>query len=109
VKVTKPNTKESDAVTQENFIIELFCRVDDMLPKIPEHFQAKLSRSELITLGLLLALKGVSRRAFYRWIEQDWKDMFSRFAGANPAFSPLEDASETNDTVYCRADCFRCH
>jgi hypothetical protein len=76
VKVTKPNTKESDAVTQENFIIELFCRVDDMLPKIPEHFQAKLSRSELITLGLLLALKGVSQRAFYRWIEQDWKDMF---------------------------------
>jgi hypothetical protein len=44
-------------VTQEHFIIELFCRVDDMLPKTKEHFQAKLSISELVTLGLLFALK----------------------------------------------------
>jgi hypothetical protein len=41
VKVTKPNTKETNAVTQENFIIELFCRVDDMLPKTGEHIQAR--------------------------------------------------------------------
>jgi hypothetical protein len=38
-------------VTQENFIMELFCRVDDMLLKTHEHFQAKLSSSELVTLG----------------------------------------------------------
>ena len=63
-------------MTQENFIIELFCRVDDMLPKTPEHIQAKLSRSELVTLGLLMALKGVSQRAFYRWVKQNWKDLF---------------------------------
>jgi hypothetical protein len=76
VKVTKPNTKETSAVTQEQFITELFCRVDDMLPKMPEHKQAKLSRSELVTLGLLMALKGVSQRAFYRWIRQNWVDLF---------------------------------
>jgi hypothetical protein len=76
VKVTKPNTKETNAVTQENFIIELFCRVDDMLPKTGEHIQAKLSRSELITLGLLLALKGTSQRAFYRWLKQNWTALF---------------------------------
>jgi hypothetical protein len=46
VKVTKPITKKINAVTQENFIIEHFRRVDDMLPKMPEHFQAKLSRSK---------------------------------------------------------------
>jgi len=63
-------------VTQENFIIELFCRVDDMLPKTQEHFQAKLSRSELVTLGLLLALKGTSQRAFYRWVRQNWHELF---------------------------------
>jgi hypothetical protein len=76
VKVTKHNTEETIAVTQENFIIELFCRVDDMLPKTQEHIQAKLSRSELVTLGLLMALKGVSQRAFYRWIRQNWIDLF---------------------------------
>jgi len=63
-------------VTQEQFIIELFCRVDDMLPKTKEHLQAKLSKSELITVGLLLALKGVSQRAFYRWLAQNYKELF---------------------------------
>ncbi len=63
-------------MTQEHFIIELFCRVDDMLPKTKEHFQAKLSISELVTLGLLFALKGVFGRAFYRWIEQNWQSLF---------------------------------
>jgi hypothetical protein len=63
-------------VTQEHFITELFCRVDDMLPKTPEHIQAKLSLSELVTLGLLFALKGSSQHAFYRWLRENWKDLF---------------------------------
>lgn len=63
-------------MTQEHFIIELFCRVDDMLPKIQEHLQAKLSISELITLGLLFALKGSSQHAYYRWLRQNWITLF---------------------------------
>jgi hypothetical protein len=47
-----------------------------MLPKAQQHIQAKLSISELITLGLLLALKGTSQRAFYRWIKQHWTGIF---------------------------------
>ena len=74
--MTKPNTKQTNRVTQEHFIIELFCRVDDMLPKTQEHFQAKLSRSELVTLGLLFALKGSSQHAFYRWLKQNWSNLF---------------------------------
>ena len=76
MKVTKPKTKETVVVTCEQFIIEFFCRVDDMLPKTREHFQAKLSISELVTLGLLFALKGSSQHAFYRWIKQNWNDLF---------------------------------
>jgi len=74
--MTKPNTKETNAVTQEHFIIELFCRADDMLNETQEHFQAKLSISELITLGLLFALKGSSQHAFHRWIKQNWITLF---------------------------------
>ena len=74
--MTKPFTKETNAVTQEYFIIELFCRVDDMLPKQQEHIQAKLSISELVTLGLLFALKGCSQHQFYRWLRQNWKELF---------------------------------
>lgn len=63
-------------MTQEQFITELYCRVDDMLPKTQEHIQAKLSRSELVTLGLLMALKGTSQHAFYRWLRQNWLELF---------------------------------
>lgn len=63
-------------MTQEQFIIELFCRVDDMLNETQEHLQAKLSISELVTLGLLFALKGSSQHAFYRWIKQNWINLF---------------------------------
>ena len=63
-------------MTQENFITELFCRVDDMLEKTPQHIQAKLSLSELVTLGLLFALKGTSQHQFYRWIKQNWLELF---------------------------------
>lgn len=63
-------------MTQEQFIIELFCRVDDMLEKTKEHIQAKLSLSELVTLGLLFALKGTSQHQFYRWIKQNWRGLF---------------------------------
>ena len=77
-------------MTQEHFIIELFCRVDDMLPKTEEHIQAKLSRSELITLGLLLALKGTSQRAFYRWIKQNWLALFPRLPERTRLFRRLK-------------------
>ncbi len=77
-------------MTQENFIIELFCRVDDMLPKTREHIQAKLSRSELVTLGLLMALKGTSQRAFYRWLKQNWIDLFPRLPERTRLFRRLK-------------------
>ncbi len=75
-------------MTQENFIIELFCRVDDMLPKTQEHFQAKLSKSELVTLGLLVALKGSSQHAFYRWLKQNWQELFPALPERTRLFSP---------------------
>lgn len=90
MEVTKPNTKETIRVTQEHFIIELFCRVDDMLPKMPEHKQAKLSLSELVTLGLLLALKASSQHAFYRWIRQNWIDLFPNLPDRTRLFRRLK-------------------
>jgi hypothetical protein len=63
-------------VTTIDFITELFCRVDDMLGKIPKHSQANLYPSEVVTLALLFALKGVGNRAFYRWLERDYRPLF---------------------------------
>jgi hypothetical protein len=65
-------------VTTDDFIIERFCRVDDTMPEAPKHTQANLYPSEVVTLGLLFALKGVGNRAFYRWLTRDYGHLFPR-------------------------------
>jgi hypothetical protein len=64
-------------VTTEDFIIELFCWVDDHMLAVPKHPQAKLYPSELVTIGLLFALKGGYFRAFYRWLVRDYAPLFA--------------------------------
>ena len=49
-----------------DFIIGLFCEVDEQLRAMPKHPEAHLWPSEVGTLGLLHALKGVGNRALYR-------------------------------------------
>jgi hypothetical protein len=66
-------------VTDEDFIIELFCRVDDEMLDVPKHPQAKLYPSEVVTLGLGFALKGMGARAFYRWVRRNLSHLFPRF------------------------------
>lgn len=61
-----------------DFITQLFCRVDDAMPDVDKHSQASLYPSEVVTLGLLFAIKGVGNRAFYRWIKRDYLAEFPR-------------------------------
>ena len=63
-------------MTTEDFIIDLFCRVDDKMPEAKRHSQAKLYPSEVVTIALLFALKGVGNRAFYRWLKRDYLHWF---------------------------------
>ena len=62
--------------TTEEFIIDLFCRIDDAMKGIPKHSQSNLFPSEIVTLGILFALKGVGNRAFYRWLIRDYHGLF---------------------------------
>jgi len=75
--VTKPKQGAS-LMTTEHFIIDLFCRVDAVLHAAPKHTQAHLYPSEVVTLALLFALKGVGNRAFYRWLDKDYRPLFPR-------------------------------
>lgn len=63
-------------MTTSDFIIDLFCRVDDRLRNLPKHPQAQLWPSEVVTLALVFALKGVGPRPFYRWLVRDYGDLF---------------------------------
>jgi hypothetical protein len=63
-------------MTTIDFITQLFCRVDDAMPNAEKHSQANLYPSEVVTLAVLFALKGVGNRAFYRWVERDYTGLF---------------------------------
>lgn len=63
-------------MTPEDFIIDLFCRVDDQMPDAQKHSQASLYPSEVVTLAILFALKGVGNRAFYRWVKRELRSLF---------------------------------
>src|SRR6266849_6217550 len=65
-----------EPMTTLEFITALFCQVDDHLPGIPKHPEAHLWPSEVVTLGLLHALKGGGNRAFYRWLTKDYRALF---------------------------------
>src|SRR5438874_12982902 len=60
------------------FITALFYEVDEQLRAIPKHPEAHLWPSEVVTLGLLHALKGGGNRAFYRWLTRDYRTLFPR-------------------------------
>lgn len=64
-------------MTTEALIIQMFCAVDDKMGTVPKYPQARLYPSELVTIGLLFALKGGHFRAFYRWIRRDYAPLFA--------------------------------
>src|SRR4029453_6520645 len=65
-------------MTTEELITALFYEVDEQLRTIPKHPEAHLWPSEVVTLGLLHALKGVGNRPFYRWLTRDYRPLFAR-------------------------------
>ena len=63
-------------MTTWDLIIALFYHVDEQLHALPKHPEAHLWPSEVVTLGLLHALKGVGNRALYRWLTRDSRALF---------------------------------
>lgn len=60
----------------EDFIAELFYRVDTAMAGVLKHPQAKLWPGEVVTLMILYALKGCGEGAFYRWADRDLRPLF---------------------------------
>jgi hypothetical protein len=77
-------------MTTEDFITELFCKVDDAMKDVPKHSQSALYPSELTTLGILFAFKGVGERAFYRWLKRDYHRLFPHLPERTRLFRALK-------------------
>jgi hypothetical protein len=83
-------------MTTEDIILHIFCLVDDRLLDLPMHSQAKLYPSELVTIGILFALKGGFFRAFYRWLKRDYGDWFGN--GTLPERTRLQRLLKTHQS-----------
>ena len=60
----EPLLRTEEPMTTPELITALFYHVDEQLRTVPKHPEARLWPSEVVTLGLLHALKGVGNRAF---------------------------------------------
>src|SRR5262249_27208126 len=65
-------------MTTVELITALFYHIDQQMHDMPKHPEAHLWPSEVVTLGLLHALKGVGTRPFYRWLTRDYRALFPR-------------------------------
>jgi hypothetical protein len=77
-------------MTTWDLIIALFYHVDEHLHDIPKHPDAHLWPSEVVTLGLLHALKGGGNRPFYRWLTRDYRALFPRLPERTRLFRLLK-------------------
>src|SRR6266581_3585950 len=71
-----PFPGEESRMTTVDLITALFYEVDEQLRTLPKHPDTHLWPSEVVTLGLLHALKGVGNRAFSRWLTRDYRPLF---------------------------------
>ncbi len=63
-------------MTTEDSIVHLFCLVDDRSGAQHKEPLARRYPSEVVTIGVLFALKGASFQAFERWLRRDWNALF---------------------------------
>ena len=91
----------------EDFVTELFCRVDDAMAGVPKHPQASLWPGEVVTLGLLFALKGVGERAFHRWARRDLARLFPRLPERTRLFPRLPERTRLFPRLPERTRLFR--
>lgn len=73
------HSRQEAPVTTADFIITLFCEIDEQLGPLPKPPQATLWPSEIATIGGLFALKGGPVRAFARWLRRDYAPLFGHF------------------------------
>jgi hypothetical protein len=63
-------------MSTDEIIIRLFCMVDDRLGAVKKRSDARLYDSEIVTIGLLFALRGGQYRPFYRWLYANYRFLF---------------------------------
>src|SRR5690349_3655731 len=86
-------TRRTEMPTDE-IIIRLFCIVADTLEEDKKRSDAHLYPSEIVTIGLVFALKGGKFRPFYRWLRANYRAYFPALPERTRLERLLRDHSE---------------
>ena len=81
----------------DEIIIRVFCIVDDELQPVKKRPDAHLYASEIVTIGLLFTLKGGRFRAFYRWLDANYRAWFPKLPERSRLQRLLADNAELAD------------
>jgi hypothetical protein len=73
LRVLRLQHEGGSRMTTQDFILTLFCQIDDQMALGPKRPDAQLYPREVVTLALLLASNGVGTRAFDRWLRRDYQ------------------------------------
>lgn len=96
----------------DEIIIRLFLIVDQRLGNCNKRADAHLYPSEIVTIGLLFALKGKRFAHFYRWLNANYRDWFpslpehSRLSRLLSEYSELADEFLAEPTFFSVLDPF---
>src|SRR6476659_10038443 len=91
------NTNKEDRMPTDDIIIRLFLIVDERLGNCKKRADAQLYVSEIVTIGLLFALKGKRFSAFYRWLRANYHQWFPTLPEQSRLSRLLSDYSELAD------------
>ncbi len=86
-------------MTTEDIIIHIFYHVDNALGKVGKDPCAKLYPREVVTIGILFALKGGYFRAFYRWLKRDFDRLFGGLPDRTNVARQLRDCQQLTDAL----------
>lgn len=81
----------------DDIIIRLFLIVDEKLGNCKKRSDAGLHVSEIVTIGLLFALKGKRFAAFYRWLKANYGYWFPKLPEHSRLSRLLSEYSELAD------------
>jgi hypothetical protein len=81
----------------EDFIIDLFCRIDRVMQDVRKDPRANLWPSETVTLAMLFVLKHATERAFYRWARRELIKLFPHLPERTRLFRSFEAHRDWSD------------
>src|ERR671932_56211 len=92
-----PHSIIEDCMSTEEILPRMFLIVDLAMVDVKKRADARLYPSEIVTIGLLFALKGGKYRPFYRWIDANLRKWFPKLPEQSRLLRLLRDYSHYTD------------